>query len=336
MAGAGDHLQPPEALGQPVADLAGSLDRRDRVQLAHADQGGAVDSGELVHDVEAPEQLHTMLAQLWVPDPAGQLGRPGHVGSEHRENARPLLVGHRAPAVVALGQLGNLVAAEAAETLHQPRQIPAGVRRLEHQGGRVARVARPVQHGHEAAHRVAVDHRPDDADRVAEGAQVVGAHLEAPVRRVAPRRPAMSPQVQIDHLRLGGQPAEVRLEIGVVVAAGAAVHQHHGRPPPHSRTLRDERRALHVEPQPRRVHLDVHSGLPSSAGLPAHRRQPTARPQSMSGSGWSPCWRTSSPCGFGMPRALFPQVAQRMSAARPQRRGSRSGRSMPRCREERS
>ena len=55
----------------------------------------------------------------------------------------------------------------------------------------MARVAGAVQDRHDAAHRMAEDDRPDDAQGVAEGAHVVRAQLEAPVGRVVSCRPAV-------------------------------------------------------------------------------------------------------------------------------------------------
>src|SRR4029450_8124374 len=61
--------------------------------------------------------------------------------------------------------------------------------------------ARRVDHGNEPAERVAQDDRPSNADGVAEGTHVVGAHLEAPGRRIAPLRTAVTAQVEVDDLR---------------------------------------------------------------------------------------------------------------------------------------
>ena len=74
----------------------------------------------------------------------------------------------------------------------------------------------------------------------------------------------MSAQVEVDHLRLVGQPGEVRFEVGVVVGERTAVHQHHGRTPAHPAAVRDEERAVDVEPEPRPVYPT--STLPTMTG----------------------------------------------------------------------
>src|SRR4029453_7183745 len=89
-------------------------------------------------------------------------------------------------------------------------------------------VARPVDHGNEPAQRVAQDDRPSNADGVAEGTHVVGAHLEAPGRRIAPLRTAVAAQVEVDDLRYLRQASEVRLQIRVVETPQAPVPQDGG------------------------------------------------------------------------------------------------------------
>ena len=93
-------------------------------------------------------------------------------------------------------------------------------------------VPRRVEHRHEAAERVPVDDRSDDAERVAEGADVVGARLEAPVPRVAPVGTAVAAQIEVHDLCRLREPVEVGLEVRVVEAPRAAVEEHHGRSPP--------------------------------------------------------------------------------------------------------
>jgi hypothetical protein len=56
------------------------------------------------------------------------------------------------------------------------------------------------------------DDRPLDAERVAEAADVVGAGLEAPRGRVTPVRTPVTAQVDVDDLRVLGEPVEVGLE----------------------------------------------------------------------------------------------------------------------------
>ena len=109
-------------------------------------------------------------------------------------------------------------------------------------------VARPVEQDDRPAHRVPEDDRPGYPSRVTEGANVVGACLEAPPGCLAPCRPPVPTQIEVDDLGMLGEPGEVRLEVGVVVDPGAAMDQNHGRPLPHLIPARHERRAIHVEP----------------------------------------------------------------------------------------
>ena len=103
---------------------------------------------------------------------------------EDGEDPRPLLDGGWIAVEVAPGEFGNLLAAEAAEALAQALEVESGHRGLQDQASGVAGVARAIEQNDPAAHGVAEDGWPDDADGVAEGAQVIGAHLEAPVCRV--------------------------------------------------------------------------------------------------------------------------------------------------------
>ena len=65
---------------------------------------------------------------------------------------------------------------------------------------------------------------------VREGADIIGAELETPVRRIAASRATVIPQVQVDDLHAIGQPREPRPEVGVVEAARTAVDEDHRRP----------------------------------------------------------------------------------------------------------
>jgi hypothetical protein len=120
-----------------------------------------------------------------------------------------------------------------------------------------------VQDGDEPAQGVAEHNGPVDAERIAEGPQVVGADLEAPVRRVVPRRPAVVAQVDIDDLRDGDKWAEVGLEIGMVVAARSSVHDDDRGALPHPRAVGHQRGSVDIEPQPGTVHADIHADPPS-------------------------------------------------------------------------
>jgi hypothetical protein len=92
----------------------------------------------------------------------------------------------------------------------------------------MAGMAGTVDHGDITVQGVPVDDGPSDTEGVTKRTDIVAIHLEAPCRRVAPLRPAVSAQVQVDHLRCLRQPAEVGLEVGVVVAPGPAVQEHDG------------------------------------------------------------------------------------------------------------
>ena len=81
-------------------------------------------------------------------------------------------------------------------------------------------VARTVEQDDRCAHRVSEDDRPGYSERVAEGADVVGACLEAPRACVAPVRPSVATQIEVDDLGMLREPAEVRLEVRVVKDPG--------------------------------------------------------------------------------------------------------------------
>ena len=130
--------------------------------------------------------------------------------------------------------------------------------------------------------RGSVRGRPADyPDGIAERADVVGAHLEPPGRRVAPLRAAMSAQIQVDHLCRLRQPSELGLEVGVVEASGSAMQQH------------QERWAARASPGRR-------------AQAPAHRRQTT-------GVSRSP----QSACDSLVSQDMAPPVASRCFARLP-------------------
>jgi len=92
----------------------------------------------------------------------------------------------------------------------------------------MAGMACPVQHRDEATHGVTKDNWLHDPDAVAERSHIVSTNLEAPARRVGPGGPAMAPQVEVDDLQVAGQPVEVRLEVGVVIATWPSVHEDDG------------------------------------------------------------------------------------------------------------
>jgi hypothetical protein len=76
----------------------------------------------------------------------------------------------------------------------------------------MARVARRVEHGDEAAQGVSIHDRPRDAKGVAEVADAVSTKLKAPARRIDPLGATMPGQVEIDDLRGGREPRESGLK----------------------------------------------------------------------------------------------------------------------------
>lgn len=64
----------------------------------------------------------------------------------------------------------------------------------------MSRVASPVKEHDRGAHRMPKDDRPGYPDRVTEEADVVRAFFEAPRGRVAPGRPAVPAQIEVDNL----------------------------------------------------------------------------------------------------------------------------------------
>ena len=73
-----------------------------------------------------------------------------------------------------------------------------------------------------------------------------------------PSRSGRARQVQIDDLCDGGEPSEVGLEVQMVEAPRPAVQEDERAPLTHPRAVRNERRAVDVEPQARPVHVDPH------------------------------------------------------------------------------
>ena len=92
VAGPLDHLEPSDSIRQRLDDLTRGGHRRDRVELAHANECRAVDEGELVENVETAHQVEAGRVQLSIDDHAGLLLVAGHPGPEQRPAARPLLV----------------------------------------------------------------------------------------------------------------------------------------------------------------------------------------------------------------------------------------------------
>ena len=126
----------------------------------------------------------------------------GKMWPEGGKDASPLLAGHLLAAVAAPCDRCDVIACDAAEALGQARRIPPCEPGLDDEPGRVPGVARPVEQDNGAAHRVPEDDRPGYRGGVAEGADVVSARLEASPGCVAPGRPAMPAQIEVDDLSM--------------------------------------------------------------------------------------------------------------------------------------
>jgi DNA-binding Lrp family transcriptional regulator len=144
------------------------------------------------------------------------------------------------------------------DRLEEAGLVQATEDRLDHERARVAAMPNAVHERDHSAERVAEHDRTLDPEHVAEVPHGVGAELEAPLRGVAPVRPAVSRKVEVNDLRDLGEPREVGLEVRVVETAGPAVQQDDGRPFAHRRALRCELDAVDVEPEARPVDVDVH------------------------------------------------------------------------------
>jgi hypothetical protein len=59
----------------------------------------------------------------------------------------------------------------------------------------------------------------------------------------------MPGQVEIDDLRVGREPREIRLEVGMVETPRSAVKEHDGGPLTHFKTVGHKRGTVDVEPQ---------------------------------------------------------------------------------------
>ena len=180
---------------------------------------------------------------------------PRPEGGEHKG---VLLLGHRLAAEAASGEVGQHLPAGAPEPGHYPGGVPPGKARLDDQPGRVAWVASSVQEHARAAQRMSKHDRVRDAHRVAEHPDVIGATLEGPRRRIAPLAAPVPAQVQVHNLGDGGELIERRLEVRMVEGARTAVHQHYGGPHPHVTAAGHQAGAIHVEPEPAPVHVDMH------------------------------------------------------------------------------
>ena len=258
VAGSGDDLQSPDARGESGRDLLRSLDIRDCVERADGDERRAFDAMELLDHIETAHQVHAALGDGRISNAASELILVRHDRSECGEHPLPFRIAYRIPVVVASGQLGDLIAGDATDAVDQSVEIEPRHRRLEDEAASMSRVSGAVEHRHEPAHRMTEHDRPDDAERIAEGTQVVGAEFEGPVGCVAPGRSPMTAEVEVDDLGDVTQRSEVGLEVRVVVRARPAVDEDDGRSRPHRRAGGHHLEAIDVEPEPRPVDFDLH------------------------------------------------------------------------------
>ena len=128
-------------------------------------------------------------------------------------DASPFLVRHFLTTEAAVGDFGDLVARDAAKSLDQPWYVEAGEPALDDESARVTRMAGAVEQDDRGAHRVPEHDGFPDPERVAKGSHVVRARFEAERRYVAPIRPAVPSEIEVDNLRTLGKRSEVRLEV---------------------------------------------------------------------------------------------------------------------------
>jgi hypothetical protein len=224
---------------------------------------------ELIEDVDSADELHPRGIELEVLARASPLLFVRDAWPEAGKDARPLVVGHLLATEAAACDLRDLVPGDATEALNQPRHVEAREARLDDEPARVPRMARPVEQDDRAAHRVPEHDRPGDPDRVTEDADIVRACFEAERSYVAPVRPPVPAQIEVNDLGVLQQRGEVRLEVRVVPDSGAAVNEHHRRPLPHLAPVGHERRPIHIEPQSRPIQVDVHRVLtPQDVAVP--------------------------------------------------------------------
>ena len=195
-----DDLELRDAFGQCADDLLSRFDRCDRVERADRDERRRRDLAELIDDVESAHELHAARVELEVLRRVSPRSSSGTCGPNAAKDASPLLVGHLLAGVAAPRDLRDLVARDAAEPLDHPRHVPPCESRLDDEPGRMSGVARAVEQDDRSAHRVSEDDRSGYPDRVAEDADVVRARLEAPGARVAPVRPSVPAQIEVDDL----------------------------------------------------------------------------------------------------------------------------------------
>ncbi len=168
---------------------------------------------ELIDDVDSAGQLHPIRIELEILARAGALRLVGDVRAEGSRDASPLLVGQRLATEAAARDLRDLIAGNAVEAVDQPRNVESGVRGLDDEPGRVSRVPRAVQEHNRGAHRMPKDDRSRYPDCVTEDADVVRAGVEAPSRHIAPRRPPVPTQIEVDNLSMLHKRGEVGLEV---------------------------------------------------------------------------------------------------------------------------
>jgi hypothetical protein len=153
----------------------------------------------------------------------------------------------------------RLQAAKALEQLDAPLR-PGAADRLgadEDEFRRVIGVARCIGHRDHAAERCPEHNGINDAQSVAEGADVVAPLRERPSLRGTVLAASVAAVIEIDDLGDVGQ-CGVGRTVDRMVGAGAAMKQEQCRLFLHARPVGDEFRALDIEEQPYPVHRHVH------------------------------------------------------------------------------
>ena len=261
-----------EVRRQGCCDVGLALDRVDRVIFAAKHQRRAADTAEPCQHVEG------LALAAGLAEPAQHLGpadrAPDGVGIAR--NAR--VVRHREPPPCIEPGLVRLTAdlqetpprqradfgpAKALEQLDAPLRIGAADRLGADQNEfrRVIRMARRVGHRDHAAERGSQHDRIDDAERIAEGADVVAPLRERPALPRPVLAAAVAAMIEIDDL---GDVRQGRIGRAVdrMVGAGTAMQQQQCRLFPHDGPVGHELRALDIEEQPYPVHRHVHGAAP--------------------------------------------------------------------------
>ena len=114
------------------------------------------------------------------------------MSAERGIDAFPLVGRHVVAAVASVGNRRDLVAGDPTEAAHEPRDVEPRKPAVDDEPSRVVRMPDAVEQDDGGAHRMPIDDRPRDPERVAERAYVVGARLERPRRGICPVRTTVS------------------------------------------------------------------------------------------------------------------------------------------------